>query len=199
MGLTFLKESQDRCANAREGDVGQEQEPADEGQSASDAEDDGTPEIALPCGHVGEEAFGEVLDSGGETDAQEDGEKGEDEQGWDGENPFDEGACVFGEGEHDEGDQAEEEKVDHAQTKGAPWREVETSLSLGNAGGEECADDEEVGAEGDGQQEDDKGEAKDVGHDFSKGFRRGEVSSPFSGLGTIMGGGTPPLRAIISQ
>ena len=105
-----------------------------------------------------------MLNGGGETDAQENGEKGEDEQGRDGENPFDEGTCILGEREHDEGDQAKEEKVDHAQAEGTPWGEGEAGLSLGDAGGEERADDEEVGAEGDGQQEGDEGKAKDVGH-----------------------------------
>ena len=118
-----MEESQDRGTDASEGDVGQKQEPTDKGQSAGDAEDDGTPEVALPCGHVWEETFGEVVDGGGETDAQENGEKGEDEQGRDGEYPIDEGACVLGEREHDKGDQAKEEKVDHAQAEGAPWGE----------------------------------------------------------------------------
>ncbi len=96
MGLTFLEESQDRGADASEGDVGQEQEPSDEGQGTGDAENDGTPQVTLPCGCVWEEAFGEVLDGGGESHAQENGEKGENEQGGDGKYPFDEGTCILG-------------------------------------------------------------------------------------------------------
>ncbi|MCB0101399.1 MAG: hypothetical protein KDD74_05095, partial [Anaerolineales bacterium] len=37
-----------------------------------------------------------------------------------------------------------------------------------------------VGAEGDGQQEDDEGKAKDVGHDFSKGFVGARSPRPMS-------------------
>lgn len=105
-----------------------------------------------------------MLDGGGQPKAQEDGEESENEQSGDGEYPFDEGTCILGKREHDEGDQAEEEKVDHAQAEGSPRCEVETGLSLCDAVGEQCADDEEVGGEGDGQQENDEGEAKDVGH-----------------------------------
>ena len=105
-----------------------------------------------------------MLDGGSQPEAQEDGEKCKDEQGGNGKYPFDEGACILSKREHDEGDQAEEEKVDHAQAEGTPWGEGEAGLSLGDAGGEERADDEEVGAEGDGQQEGDEGKAKDVGH-----------------------------------
>lgn len=108
-----------------------------------------------------------MLDGGGQPNTEEGGEKSKDEQGGDGEYPFDKGACILGKREHDEGDQAEEEKVDHAQAEGAPRCEVEAGLSLGDAVGEECANDEEVGGKGDGQQEDGEGEAKDVGHIFS--------------------------------
>ena len=105
-----------------------------------------------------------MLDGGCESEAQEDGEKGKNEQGRDGEYPFDEGTRIFSKREHDKGDQAEEEKVDQAQAEGSSRCEVEAGLGLGDAVGEKCADDEEVGGESDGQQEDDEGEAKDVGH-----------------------------------
>ena len=77
-----------------------------------------------------------MLDGGGQPHAQEDGEKCKDEQGRDGEYPFDEGACILRKREHDEGDQAKEEKVDHAQAEGSPWCEAEAGLGLGDAVGE---------------------------------------------------------------
>ena len=77
-----------------------------------------------------------MLDGGSQPEAQEDGEKCKDEQGGNGKYPFDEGACILSKREHDEGDQAEEEKVDHAQAERSPRREVETGLGLGDAVGE---------------------------------------------------------------
>ncbi|MEY2816989.1 MAG: hypothetical protein RL275_452 [Chloroflexota bacterium] len=76
-----------------------------------------------------------MLDGGGQPKAQEDGEKGENEQGGDGEYPFDEGTCILSKREHDKSDQAEEEKVDHAQAKRSPRREAKAGLGLGNAVG----------------------------------------------------------------
>lgn len=139
-----------------------------------------------------------MLDGGGQPEAQKYGEECEDEQGGDGEYPFDEGACILSKREHDKGDQAKEEKVDHAQAEGSPRREAKAGLSLGDAAGEQCADDEEVGSESDGQQEDDEGEAKDVGHNFSKGFVGARSPRPVL-LGRRYWAEGAPLRMAISQ